>query len=116
LSVRQSPQLVLKTRLAGDDTTIVSTAGELDFATRDDLTGLLASIEELGTATLVLDMRELSFIDSAGLHVLVSAHRRALTGGWTFQIICAPGPVWRALTLSGLTNELNFISRVPGEN
>jgi anti-sigma B factor antagonist len=115
LTLRQSPELVLKTRLADGDTTIVSMAGELDFATRDDLSGLLASIEDIGTKTLVLDMRELSFIDSAGLHVLVGAHRRAMAGSWTFQVICGPGPVWRALTLSGLTNELNFISRVPGE-
>jgi len=87
--------------------------GELDFATRDELSGLLASIEDLGTTRLVLDMRELAFIDSAGLHVLIAAHRRALAGGWIFQLISGPGPVWRAVVLSGLTNELNFISRLP---
>jgi anti-sigma B factor antagonist len=115
LTLSQTPELILKTRLLSEDTTVVSMSGELDFATRDELTGLLASIEDLGASTLVLDMRDLAFIDSAGLHVLIAAHRRALTGGWTFQIMTGPGPVWRALMLSGLTNELNFITRLPDE-
>ena len=32
---------------------------------------------------------------------------------WRFQVVCGPGRVWRALTLSGLTTELHFLSRVP---
>ena len=116
MSLRPSPGLDLKTRLLGGDVTIVSMSGELDFATRDDLTGLLASIEDLGPSGVVLDMRRLEFIDSAGMHVLVAASKRATAGGWSFQVMCGPGPVWRSLTLSGLTNELNFISRLPDES
>jgi anti-sigma B factor antagonist len=110
------PGLTLKTRLAGGDTSVVSARGELDFATRDELVDVLTAIEELGTSAVVLDLRELSFIDSAGLHVLIAAHKRALAGGWRFQIACGPGRVWRALTLSGLTTELQFVSRAPGED
>ena len=110
------PGLVLKTRLAGGDTSVVSASGELDFATRDELVDVLTAIEELGTSAVVLDLRELSFIDSAGLHVLIAAHKRSLAGGWRFQIVCGPGRVWRALTLSGLTTELQFVSRAPGED
>ncbi|HEV2686556.1 MAG TPA: STAS domain-containing protein, partial [Actinomycetota bacterium] len=84
-------------------------------ATRDELVTTLDAIEELGTRAVVLDLRELSFIDSAGLHVLIAAHKRALAQGWRFQIVCGPGRVWRALTLSGLTTELQFVSRAPGE-
>jgi anti-anti-sigma factor len=106
--------LVLKTSLVGEDTVIHAT-GELDFATRDELVEMLATIEELGTHGIILDLRELSFIDSAGLHVLIAAHKRAIAGGWRFQIACGPGGVWRAFALSGLTTELQFISRIPGE-
>jgi anti-sigma B factor antagonist len=109
------PGLSLKTRLAEGDTSVVTATGELDFATRDELVDVLNAIEELGTRCIVLDVRSLSFIDSAGLHVLIAAHKRALAGGWRFQIVCGPGRVWRALALSGLTTELQFASRVPGE-
>ena len=115
MTVRQPPGLSLATKLSGDDTSIVIATGELDFATRDDLVELLRSIEEIGTSSLVLDMRGVTFIDSAGLHVLISAHKRAEAGGWSFQILSGPGPVWRALAVSGLTNELRFVSRVPGD-
>jgi anti-sigma B factor antagonist len=109
------PGLVLKTSLVQEDTSVIHATGELDFATRDELVETLTAVEELGTRALILDLRGLSFIDSAGLHVLIAAHKRALAGGWQFQIVCGPGQVWRALTLSGLTTELQFVSRIPGE-
>ena len=109
------PGLVLKTSLTGEDTTVVHATGELDFATRDELEGTLKAIEDLGARGIILDLRDLSFIDSAGLHVLVAAHKCALAGEWRFQIVCGPGQVWRALALSGLTTELQFVARAPGE-
>lgn len=116
MTLRPMPGLVVKTRLVGEETTVVAVTGELDFATRDELVEALTAIEELGTRGLVLDLRHLSFIDSAGLHVLIAAHKRAIAGGWTFEIVSGPGRVWRALSLSGLTSELRFVSRVPGED
>lgn len=113
MTVRQPPGLSLKTRLSDGDTSVIVAHGELDFATRDDLVELMRSIEDIGTNGVVLDLRGVTFIDSAGLHVLINAHKRALAGGWSFQILCGPGPVWRALTVSGLVNELRFVSRVP---
>jgi anti-anti-sigma factor len=115
LTLRQTPGLDVKTSLMGGDTSVVTAIGELDFATRDELVETLTAIEDLGTQGIVLDLRDLSFIDSAGLHVLVAAHKRALAGGWRFEIVCGPGQVWRALALSGLTTELTFVSRTPGE-
>jgi len=111
--MRPSPALELKTKLGERDTSVVVARGELDFATRDELVELLESIEDIGTSRIVLDLRGLKFIDSSGLHVLIAAHKRALAGGWGFQVVSGPGRVWRTLTLSGLTTELHFLSRVP---
>lgn len=115
MTLRPMPGLEVKTKLVGGDTSVVHAAGELDFATRDELVETLTAIEELGTRGITLDLRDLAFIDSAGLHVLIAAHKRALAGGWRFQIVCGPGRVWRALALSGLTTELQFASRTPEE-
>jgi anti-sigma B factor antagonist len=107
--------LRLRTHLAAGGITVVKAHGELDFSTRDQLNDLLLSIEDTGAPVVVLDFTPLEFIDSSGLHVLISAHRRAVTEGWQLRIVCGPGPVYRAFTLSGLTSELSFLSRVPGE-
>ena len=113
--MRPPPGLELRTKLGGGDTSVVVASGELDFATRDELMELLTSIEDIGMSGIILDVRGLTFIDSAGLHVLIAAHKRALSGGWTFQIVCDPGRVRRALTVSGLTSELHLLSRVPDD-
>ena len=115
MTLRPMPGLEVRTKLVEGETSVVVATGELDFATRDELVDTLTAIEDLGTGSIILDLRDLSFIDSAGLHVLIGAHKRALTGGWRFQILCGPGRVWRALALSGLTTELQFVSRAPGE-
>lgn len=116
MTLRPMPGLVVHTRLVANDTSVISATGELDFATRDELVETLTSIEELGARSIILDVRGLTFIDSAGLHVLIAAHKRALSGEWRLQIVCGPGRVWRAFALSGLTTELNFLSRIPRED
>jgi len=115
LTLRRLPNLLLKTRLAAANTTVVSAEGELDFGTRDELSSLLASIEDIGVSRLVIDLSGLTFIDSAGLHELITAHQRGMAGGWTVQFVCTPGHVWHTLTVSGLTNELDFIPRAPSD-
>jgi anti-anti-sigma factor len=94
---------------------VVSCAGELDFATRDELANALASVEELGVSRLVIDLSMLTFVDSAGLHELIAAQRRGRTGGWRVQFACGPGPVWKTLMISGLSSELDFVTHPPGD-
>jgi len=59
-------------------------AGELDLASAPQLAGALGN---LGAADVILDMSKVTFVDSAGLHVLASAGREARQAGGT--VICA---------------------------
>ena len=67
---------------------IVAVAGEVDIATvtrlRERLLGLAAS-----GRTLVVDLDQVSFIDSAGLAALVGAARRAAAHRASLQVVCA---------------------------
>ena len=47
--------------------------GELDLHTVKDLQELIDDLSSLGT-TLVLDMSQLSFMDTAGIHCLLNVH------------------------------------------
>ena len=51
-----------------DGYAVVSTQGELDMATAGELEAALASFTN--GAVVIIDLRELSFLDSHGLHVL----------------------------------------------
>jgi anti-anti-sigma factor len=81
--------------------------GELDLATAPELEQtLLAPIED--GREVVLDLRELEFMDSSGVRVLVVAHSRAQG---RFGLIAAPdnSPVTKILAIAGLAPELNFV-------
>jgi anti-sigma B factor antagonist len=59
--------------------------------------------------SLVLDLRQLTFMDSSGLGVLVSLRERARSGGWSL-VLSAPQPsVALVLRVSGLAQRLTII-------
>ena len=51
--------------------------GELDAATAPDLAERIAAFERNSTTTLALDLSEVTFMDVAGMRVLLEASRRA---------------------------------------
>ena len=71
--------------------------GEIDLATVDGLAQALdAAREEAGS--VVLDLREVSFMDSAGLRLVLEASRR----GRAFAVVRGPREVQRVFDLVGL--------------
>ena len=59
----------------------IALRGELDLATVPELEGHLAPFESDGVSAIMLDLRELTFIDSVALQSLVRARKRAETNG-----------------------------------
>ena len=91
----------------GDGRLIVVVRGELDLATAPDLEATLVDAIEAGRE-VVLDLRELEFMDSSGVRVLVVVHTRA---AGRFGIVAAPpeSPVTKILSIAGLESELRFV-------
>ena len=81
----------------------VALSGDLDMSSAYRLDEELRSIEHTGPDTVVVDLRELVFMDSAGLSRLLAAHKRARRGGWRFGLTRGPAAVERMLrmTVSG---------------
>jgi anti-anti-sigma factor len=90
--------------LPGPQTT-VSLAGELDPATAPDLSSrLLELAADPGVTSVVIDLAQVSFLDSAGLRVLVSANE-ALRARSADLVLRGPSPnVRRVLEVTGLTD------------
>lgn len=63
--------------------------GDLDLATVPDLESYLAPFESDGVSAILLDMRELTFLDTTALHSLVRAGERAKTNGQRLILVGA---------------------------
>ena len=89
--------------------TIIAVSGELDLASSPALQ------EELDRASdsdmLIIDLRELDFMDSTGLSVLVRAHQRAEEQGRRLAMVKGPQQVQRLLSLTGVADRLTVVDR-----
>ena len=84
------------------DAVRIIVSGELDVAVIDRLEQRLHSVARAGE-TVVLDLSELSFIDSSGLNVIVTALRQAHRDGWELRIDRKLSrPVQRVISMMGL--------------
>jgi anti-sigma B factor antagonist len=73
---------------------VISVYGELDALTAPELTDAIDALD--GSALqVVVDLSELSFIDSSGLHTLM----RARPGGRPISVVCPNGNISRLLEI-----------------
>jgi anti-anti-sigma factor len=86
----------------------VEPTGELDVHTCPPLRAQLDELWESGWTDIVLDLREVTFMDSTALHVVMDNHRRAARDAARFAIIDGPEAVGRVLTITGLRGVLEF--------
>ena len=81
---------------------LVVPRGELDLGSISRLESEIGVVRARRPAAVVLDLRELTFMDSTGLRLLVQLAASADTDGYAFSIIDADGPVRRLLVLTQL--------------
>jgi anti-sigma B factor antagonist len=93
-------RLVLRTERPDDETVCVALGGELDLSSAYRFDAELRRIEATGPETVIVDLRDLVFMDSAGLSRLLAAHLRARRGGWRFGLVPGSEPVQRMLQLT----------------
>jgi anti-anti-sigma factor len=83
---------------------ILALFGELDVASSTALEAELARARE--RECVIVDLRELDFIDSTGLGVLVKEHRHAQENGGRLAVVRGTGQVERLLSLTGLADQM----------
>jgi anti-sigma B factor antagonist len=82
----------------------VTVVGEVDSATAPGLRDcLLAVLARPGAAAVDVDLSDVTFLDSAGLSALATAHRAALAADRVLRIRCGTArAVVRPLQITGL--------------
>lgn len=83
--------------------------GELDLSSASQVEEVLKDLELEGPSLIVLDLRELTFMDSTGLRVMVSADARARDQARRLAIVQGPEPVHRVFRITGLDDHLDIV-------
>ncbi len=88
-----------------DGRAVIRLSGELDLATiadlRDAAAGQLAARD---VRELVLDLTDLTFLDSSGLGALLQVRGEAMSGGATFTVANVPAAPARVIAIAGLSS------------
>lgn len=89
----------------------ISVSGEIDSATAPGLrTCLLEVLARPGTSSVEVDLRAVTFLDSAGLSALATAHRAAQAAGRELLMRCGTTrAVRRPLQITGLLNVFTVV-------
>ncbi|MFJ9737719.1 STAS domain-containing protein [Streptomyces sp. NPDC101166] len=84
-----------------DGVDVVSPRGEIDHDTGGPFRAALEAADGWG-GRMVIDLSQVTFMDSTGVNVLVTTHHAALAGGGWLRLAVPRGPVLRVLELVGL--------------
>ena len=90
---------------------VLAVSGELDIVTSDTLRKAVDAAIGSGAAEVWVDLTHLQILDSTGLRVLLSAHRRLRELSKSLAVICPPGAVRSVFEGSGLDQLAIFPDR-----
>jgi anti-anti-sigma factor len=88
------------------DAVRVAAAGEIDLATADRFEQALIAALSPAPAALLVDLAEVTFMDSTGLAALIAAHRHAADEGSRLSVVRYRPMVRRVLEITGLLKTL----------
>jgi anti-anti-sigma factor len=89
-------------------TLVVAPRGEIDLATVDLVREAVEREHQPGEA-IVLDLREVGFMDTSGLRYVLELTERAEQDGFGLRLVRGPSAVQRVFEVSGLEARLPFV-------
>jgi anti-anti-sigma factor len=87
--------------------------GELDLAHAYTFDEELRRVEAAQPACVILDLRDLEFLDSCGLARLLAARRRARKAGHRLLLVRGSAAVQRVFALSAVNEVFEMVSEIP---
>lgn len=108
------PPFVCSWEIGGRDAAWLKVSGELDLTTSPQFRRRLLEASR-SVRLVVLDLRELSFIDSSGIHAILDTARDAREHEGRLLIVRGPAPVDRVLSLTGVGKQVLIFDLAPTE-
>ena len=88
-----------------EDVTIVEAYGRIDSTTAREFGDRLVSLVQAGRGSLVVDLKNIAYISSAGFRALLIANRAAAGKQGKIALCGVIGEVKRLFDIGGFTNE-----------
>jgi anti-sigma B factor antagonist len=95
-----------------DDVTIVHVGGEIDVYTAPVLRERLDEHISEGRHHLVVDLEDVSFMDSTGLGVLVGRLKLVRVSNGTLQLVCSSERILKVFSITGLDKVFQIFASV----
>jgi len=96
----------VETLVEPDEPVRVRVAGDVDMATASELRNALDEVERSDATAIVIDLGDVTFIDSSGLHVLLMTARRCERRQLPLTAVRLPYHVRRLFSLVALDQTL----------
>ncbi len=91
--------------------TIVKLLGRFDAKGRQTFLSALQLARKEPAQEIMIDLREVSYIDSVALGLLTAAHRRCLESGGGFSLQISEGTVKQALDLMNIKEIMPVVTK-----
>ncbi|MGY2709872.1 STAS domain-containing protein [Thermostichus sp. MS-CIW-28] len=94
----------------GQKLAIVPLEGRFDAKAASEVRQLLQQVLDFGYPNMLIDMSSVTFMDSSGLGVLISALRKCRAAGGNISLCCVPESVALVLNLTSMEKVLTCFS------
>jgi anti-anti-sigma factor len=96
-----------------DDAVIAWVTGEIDTSNAGDLRTAITDATPNDALGVVLDLSDIDYIDSAGIHLLYRLGDSLRNRGQTLRVVIPPGSIASdALRLAGVTRHVDVVTEV----
>ena len=109
-----APPFVCSWKVGDGGAAWIEISGELDLVTSPQF-GQTMGEAHRAARVVVLDLRELSFIDGSGVHVILDAARDCRRCGGQLLIVRGSAQVDRVLALTEISKQVVVFDLAPGE-
>ena len=94
---------------SGTDLVEVSLDGDIDIASADEIEARIRNAEAEEPSVILIDLRQVSFLDSSGLRLILGAAVRAKAAGRRLVLVRGTERVQRVFELTNLQSRLEFV-------
>jgi anti-sigma B factor antagonist len=109
MSAFAEPQFELTEDTIDDRTHVITVTGEIHVSTAPQFSRRLSDAIGQGKTAVVLDLADVTFIDSTGLSVLLSGLRRVTRSGGRMAIVCTNPTVLRLFEVTRLDTTFEIV-------
>lgn len=102
MAFRLDLEFRVRTARLGNDSALLSVTGELDLDTLPEFGAALAGLGGAAAQGLILDLTDVTFLDSTALAALVAEARERRADGRRLVVVCDNRNTLRTLEVTGL--------------